>query len=150
MAKEKKLQPHRILREVYRHYPEFKALFMDHGIHVIEHAVTVDTDEGTKKIPITISFFDLREGLTPPRYEDGTPNPKAILSQRKWEAVMLNVIRDMKQRDVAEVMDITTVSVGQYVEQAMIQLAERYFPELVEEVEKLSNVSTVSGGRTTA
>jgi len=51
------------------------------------------------------------------------------LSPRKREAVWFNVILDQKQRDVAKKMEITTVSVGQYVEQAMLQLSEHYFAD---------------------
>lgn len=122
-----KFQPHRILREVYRHYYEFEDLFRAEGIHVIDHAVRIyDEDENEiERIPISISFFDLRDGLKP-QSEGG------VLSDRKLQAVMLNVIRDMKQRDVAEAMGITTVSVGQYVEHAMEQLAKTYFPEFYE------------------
>jgi len=65
---------------------------------------------------LSISFSDLKHGL-----ED--------LSPRKREAFFYNVILDWKQKDVAEHMGITTVSVGQYVEQAMIQLSKRYFAE---------------------
>jgi predicted DNA-binding protein (UPF0251 family) len=119
-----KFQPHRILREVYRHYYEFQALFSGNGTHTIDHVVRIyDEDENViERIPITISFFDLRDGLKP-QSEGG------VLSDRKLQAVMLNVIRDMKQRDVAEAMGITTVSVGQYVEHACEQLAKTYFPE---------------------
>lgn len=69
-----------------------------------------------------LSLLDLQYGLDK-------------LSPRKREAVYLNVIRDMKQKDAAAIMGITTVSVGQYVEQAMIQLAERYFADMDEETE---------------
>lgn len=119
-----KFQPHRILREVYRHYYEFQALFALDGTHTIDHVVRIwDEDENVvDAIPITISFFDLKDGLKP-QSEGG------VLSDRKLQAVMLNVIRDMKQRDVADAMGITTVSVGQYVEHAMEQLARTYFPE---------------------
>jgi predicted DNA-binding protein (UPF0251 family) len=119
-----KFQPHRILREVYRHYYEFEALVSACGSHTIDHAVRLYDEEENEveRIPITISFFDLRDGLKP-QSEGG------VLSDRKLQAVMLNVIRDMKQRDVAEAMGITTVSVGQYVEHAMEQLAKAYFPE---------------------
>lgn len=118
-----KIPPHRILREVYRHYNEFEALFASTGKHVIEHGYFIYEDDLTtikNKVTVSISLFDLRDGLRP--QSDG-----GILSSRKLEAVMLNVIRDMKQRDVADIMGITTVSVGQYVEQAMIQLADKYF-----------------------
>jgi DNA-directed RNA polymerase specialized sigma subunit len=126
--KTQKFQPHRILREVYRHFYEFQALFSSNGTHTIDHVVRIyDEDENVvERIPITISFFDLRDGLKP-QSEGG------ILSDRKLQAVMLNVIRDMKQRDVAEAMGITTVSVGQYVEHAMEQLARTYFPEFYKE-----------------
>lgn len=118
-----RIPPHRILREVYRHYYELEALFVSTGKHVVEHGYFVYEDDLITikdHITVSISLFDLKDGLKP--QSDG-----GILSSRKLEAVMLNVIRDMKQRDVADIMGITTVSVGQYVEQAMIQLAEKYF-----------------------
>lgn len=65
---------------------------------------------------VSISFWDLHRGIKD-------------LSPRKREALWYNVILDWRQRDVAERMGITTVSVGQYVEQAVIQLADIYFVE---------------------
>lgn len=103
-------QKQRILREIYRHYIDFRDFCSREGRYFIEYG------------PITISLLDLQYGLDE-------------LSPRKREAVYYNVIRDMKQKDVAEIMGITTVSVGQYVEQAMIQLAERYFSEMGDEAE---------------
>ena len=119
MKKELKepIQRHRILREVYRHYYEFKQLFLKNGTDVIEHSYWVYDDDGEKtKHTITISLWDLHDGLE-------------TLSARKLEAVYYNVLLDKKQKDVAEIMGITTVSVGQYVEQAMMQLADKYFAE---------------------
>lgn len=108
---------HRILREVYRHYYSFKELFASQGTHVIEHSYWVyDEDGDKKKETINISLWDLHDALE-------------TLSARKREAVYYNVILDKKQKEVAEIMGITTVSVGQYVEQAMMQLAEKYFAE---------------------
>src|SRR5438045_1400817 len=72
--------------------------------------------KAVSKEMVTISFWDLHHAL-------------ALLSDRKSEGVYFNVILDMKQKDVAKEMKITTVSVGQYVEQAMLQLAAVYFPE---------------------
>jgi DNA-directed RNA polymerase specialized sigma24 family protein len=83
---------------------EFRDIFQNTGKHVIEY--------GT----ITISLWDLQDGLKD-------------LAPRKREAVFYNVILDKRQKDVAEIMGITTVSVGQYVESAMIQLAAKYFTE---------------------
>jgi DNA-directed RNA polymerase specialized sigma24 family protein len=114
---------HRILREVYRHYYEFKQLFTKEGIHTIEHSYWTHNDDGSKgKHTVEISLWDLHDGLE-------------SLSARKREAVYYNVILDKKQKDVADIMGITTVSVGQYVEQAMMQLAERYFSEEKKEAE---------------
>lgn len=108
----------RILREVYRHYLSYREYVSNTGNHVIEHGYFIYDDEGNKvdKINISISFWDLFDGLKD-------------LSPRKREAFWYNVILDLKQRDVAEKMGITTVSVGQYVEQSCVQLADRYFSE---------------------
>lgn len=113
-----KIPPHRILREVYRHYTEYRELVSSTGNSVIEHGYFIYDDEGEvkDKVNVTISFWDLHGGLKK-------------LSARKREAVFYNVILDWKQRDVAKRMGITTVSVGQYVEQAMQQLAVHYFAE---------------------
>lgn len=124
---------HRILREVFRHYLTFRELVTspEHdgqgGFNtsdgVITHGYWVqpEDDDGNpvgerKKVIISISFWDLQGAL-------------AKLAKRKREAVFYNVILDKKQKDVAEIMEITTVSVGQYVEQAMIQLSKKYFAD---------------------
>lgn len=108
---------HRVLREVFRHYLEFRDIFQSTGKHVIDHGYYVEDDEGNReKISISISLWDLQNALT-------------MLSPRKRQAVFYNVILDWKQKDVAKEMKITTVSVGQYVEQAMIQLSEDYFAD---------------------
>jgi DNA-directed RNA polymerase specialized sigma24 family protein len=111
------IQKHRILREVYRHYYEFLQLFTKEGTHTIEHSYLASDENGKqKKYTVQISLWDLYDGLE-------------SLSARKREAVYYNVLLDKKQKEVAEIMGITTVSVGQYVEQAMLQLADRYFAE---------------------
>ena len=108
---------HRILREVYRNYPKFRELFKHEGIDVIEHSYYYYDEDGNKqKDTVAISLWDLQGAL-------------ADLSARKREAVFYNVILDKKQKDVAEIMGITTVSVGQYVEQAMMQLSDNYFAD---------------------
>lgn len=120
--------PHRVLREVYRHYLEFRDLVMGTGQagegadgrkDTIEHAYWVHDSKGKRirKEEISISFWDLQKGLSE-------------LAPRKREAIFYNVIKDMKQKDVAEIMGITTVSVGQYVEAGFQQLAKHYFGEL--------------------
>ncbi len=110
---------HRVLREVLRHYMEFRDLVSSDGRnHVLKHGYWVYDEKGKRKdkVMVDISFWDLHDGLKE-------------LAPRKREAIYYNVIRDMKQKDVAAIMGITTVSVGQYVEAGTIQLAKKYFPE---------------------
>jgi DNA-directed RNA polymerase specialized sigma24 family protein len=127
-VREDVLPKHRVLREVYRHYLEFRDLFKTDGTHVIEHGYYVEDENGEKqKVNITISLWDLQNGLKE-------------LSPRKREAVFYNVILDKKQKEVAEIMEITTVSVGQYVEQAMLQLSERYFAEELSDSDNLESM----------
>lgn len=97
-------QRHKLLREVYRNYQQFRELVRTSGVDTISHE------------DFSISFYDLEEGIN-------------NLSPRKKEAFYLNVILDLKQKDVARLMGITTVSVGQYVEAAMQQLEKEQFPD---------------------
>lgn len=115
-VKKDETPPHRVLREVYRHYLEFRELVQQDGRnHVIEHGYFVEEEGKEKrKVFLALSFWDLRDGITE-------------LAPRKKQAFWYNVICDMKQKDVAEIMKITTVSVGQYVEAACEQLAKRQF-----------------------
>lgn len=131
-VRDEEIPKHRILRDVLRHYLEFRDLVTSpehdgQGGHrssdgVIDHGYFVEQEDGTlRKVFITLSFWDLQGKL-------------AELSPRKRQAVFYNVILDQKQKDVAKKMEITTVSVGQYVEQAMLQLSEEYFAEGIIEV----------------
>jgi DNA-directed RNA polymerase specialized sigma24 family protein len=95
---------HRVLRELYRHYLDYYDLWRTGAVGTFTHK------------GLTISFMDLKYGLNE-------------LAPRKREAFFYNVILDWKQRDVAAKMGITTVSVGQYVEQAVMQLSKRYFAD---------------------
>lgn len=106
------MDKHRILREIIRHYPEFKALCRQQPLEGGNRTGDWDFEYQDLKV----NLLDLQGCLTG-------------LSPRKKQAVYYNVILDMKQKDVAEIMGITTVSVGQYVEQAMIQVAKEIWPE---------------------
>lgn len=111
---------HRVLREVLRHYTEYRELVNEDGRnHVIEYSYWIYNRAGRrkKKETVAVSFWDLYEGLKD-------------LAPRKREAIFYNVILDRKQKEVAELMGITTVSVGQYVEAGCLQLAKRYFAEV--------------------
>lgn len=100
-----------------RNYLTYRDYLSGHGNDIIEHGYWVYDEEGKrKKHMVTLSFSDLTKGIKE-------------LSPRKREAMFYNVILDWKQKDVAEKMGITTVSVGQYVEQATMQLAKQYFAE---------------------
>lgn len=115
------LPPHRVLREVIRHYTEFHELVSNGGDHVLKHSYLVPADDGgTRKVSISISFWDLHRGINE-------------LAPRKREALFYNVILDQKQAEVAKRMGITTVSVGQYVDAACKQLAKQHFPEVEDE-----------------
>lgn len=132
-GEDERLHPHRVLRDVLKHYLEFRDIVTSpeqqatgqagrsrtvgntRGTDgVIDYVYSVSTPEGLEKVAISISFWDLQGILQK-------------LSPRKREAVFYNVILDKKQKDVAEIMGITTVSVGQYVEQGMLQLSQEYF-----------------------
>lgn len=124
------IPPHRVLREIYRHYTEFEELVAQDGRnHVLEHGYYVkDPNTGERRhIHLDISFWDLKTNLDK-------------LSDRKKEAFLYNVIYDMKQKDVAAIMKITTVSVGQYVEAACEQLAEDYFDPSILEMYRANKV----------
>lgn len=95
---------HRLLREVLRNYTVFESLCSSTGKYDIEHK------------GININFLDLQKCL------------KAV-SPRKKEAIFYNIIRDMKQKDVAAIMGITTVSVGQYCDSALLSVAQKLWPE---------------------
>lgn len=114
---------HKILREIYRHYLDFESWRQGWGSQAPDRTsrdvitVGVETAKGSGKyVDLNISFSDLKDGLNE-------------LALRKREAFFYNVILDWKQKDVADHMGITTVSVGQYVEAACRQLAKRYFAE---------------------
>lgn len=119
-------QRYLILREAYRHYLTFEQHVADTGQDTLEYAIPKedDSDEYTNVI---LSFLDLQRALK--IYNDGLRADNTVLSKRKEQAFYLNVICDLRQKDVAEIMKIRTVTVGQYVDAGMMQLAEYYFSE---------------------
>ena len=99
--------PHKIIREILRHYLEFEELAVQQD-PLNEYISDYTLEYGE----YSISFLDLQGCLKG-------------LSPRKMQAVFYNVILDWKQADVADLMGIKTVTVGQYVEQAADQIAEQ-------------------------
>lgn len=124
-------QKHKILREAFRNYLTWKDLLIYGSTDgSVTDVITyhIPKEEGSDEyVPITISFYDLERSLT--SFSERNNAEGTVLSKRKEEAFHLNVIRDMLQRDVADIMGISTGSVGQYVEQGMIQLCDYYFAE---------------------
>jgi hypothetical protein len=130
---------HRILREIFRHYTEFREYVAQGNSPVLEHTYIVPIDAPSecggnprankehealemhcvycdcemKRVSIGFNFWDLHRGLKD-------------LAPRKREALFYNVIMDLKQKDVAKKMGITTVTVGQYVEHAFRQLVNSH------------------------
>lgn len=131
---------------MFRHYSEFKEYVAQGGSSVLEHSYLVpDEGEPTQcpkvrradkthdavdgvcihcgalvhKVSVSFSFWDLHRGLKE-------------LAPRKRQALYYNVIRDLKQKDVAKKMGITTVTVGQYVEHAMKQLVNSHIIRIEE------------------
>ena len=98
----------RVVREILRNYLEFEEYSSQTGEYVVEYN------------GLFISFIDLQNSLSE-------------VSKRKREAVFYNVILDWRQQDVADKMGITTVTVGQYVDQACQKIAKKFFPEQYEE-----------------
>lgn len=180
--KEAVIPRHRVLREIFRHYMEFRD-FVTSPEHdgnggygtsdgVIEYGYNVMGENlskliGDKDWPTALEKFTREELMatgdveeyqqlhidTSPKFDENGEPVMALrpiiydkvyivlsfwdlqgalkdLSPRKREAVFHNVILDKKQKDVAKIMGITTVSVGQYVEQAMLQLSEKYFSDM--------------------
>ncbi len=128
-------EPHKILREAYRHYLSWRDLLIYGGgsdspvknreeVETITHYVPKEPGSD-EYVSISISFYDLERALK--TYNGELQREGTVLSKRKEEAFYLNVLRDMLQRDVAKKMGITTVSVGQYVDQSMLQLVKYYF-----------------------
>jgi DNA-directed RNA polymerase specialized sigma24 family protein len=126
---------HRILREAYKNYHQWEYLMQaeDARLETIEYAI--ETEEGSGDyVPITISFTDLKLALQ-----------HVKLAPRKKEAFYLNVILGYKQREAAAKMGISPVSVGQYVESAMLQLAKYYFADAEDNDPDTVEVSVTSG-----
>jgi DNA-directed RNA polymerase specialized sigma24 family protein len=137
---------HRILREIFRHYSEFREYVAQGNDPYLEHTYVVPVDAPSecpdcprakkehealnmkcvycgcdmKRVTTGFNFWDLHRGLKE-------------LAPRKREAVEWNVIHDLKQKDVAKKMGITTVTVGQYVEHAFRQLISAHVIETKDE-----------------
>ena len=95
---------HRILREVLRGYTVFEEYVTITGNYEITH-------QGYK-----FNFLDLQGCLK-------------SLPQRQMEAVYWFIIQDERQKTVAARLGISTVTVGQYCDQAMRKITEELFPE---------------------
>lgn len=93
------------VREILRHYLEFESQFHETGSFDINCGV------------LSINFLQLQGCLK-------------SLSPRKKQAIFYNVILDKKQKEAGDIMGISTVSIGQYVEVGCRAIAKDLFPEL--------------------
>lgn len=114
----KEFQRHKVLIEIYKHYIDLQDFYMRTGQDIIEIPAGYYKNVTES---ITISFTDLKYGLD-------------SLSPRKKEAFLYHVIYDKKQKEVAEMMGITTVTVGQYTNAASENLCKRYFAEIEDNI----------------
>lgn len=112
-----------LIREALRHLDAAKELAI-RGTDIIERTVLCDG----KKITVSFSLLDLEAALK-------------RRAKRQHEAVFLNVICDYLQRDVAAIMGITTISIGQYVQSACEKIAEEIATP------KVSRTSSAPRGR---
>jgi DNA-directed RNA polymerase specialized sigma24 family protein len=135
---------HRVLREIFRHYTEFRSYVAQGNSPILEHTYLIPVpsvpeqcpvnprvskeheavklrcvhcDGEMKRVTVSFNFWDLHRGLKD-------------LAPRKREALFYNVIMDQKQKDVAKIMGITTVTVGQYVDHAFKQLVSGHMMTL--------------------
>jgi hypothetical protein len=147
-----------ILREVFRHYTEFRELVTnpDH---------TAESSDGTLEHTyiVPVKGVPAHCPKAPRTNKDATKEHKAVemecvycggkmrrvtvgfsfwdlhrglkeLAPRKREALFYNVIMDLKQRDTGAIMGITTMTVGAYVKMAFKTLARQHFIEIKEDV----------------
>lgn len=108
-------EKHLIIREAFRNYISLYDYWKREGKPTISYK------------GITISILDLKKILS-----------EVDLSDRKAQAFYLNVLKDKKQKEVAAIMGITTVSVGQYVNAACRQYAELYMTDEEKDITEAS------------
>ncbi len=109
------LPAHRFLREILRHYLEFQDYVAQGHDHVIEHSYLVqEPGKPLRKVTMSFSFWDLHRGIKD-------------LPPRKKEALFYNIILDKKQKEVAELMGISTVSAGQYCDLGLKAIVEQFY-----------------------
>lgn len=95
---------HRLLREVLKNYTVFETYCSSTGTYEIEHR------------GVRINFLDLKGCLK-------------ALPPRQKEAIWWFVICDEKQKVAKEYMGISTVTVGQYTDSALLRVAQQLWPE---------------------
>lgn len=135
-----------VLREILRHYSEFREYVAQGNSPDLEHTYLAPVEGvpaecpgnpkakkehealemkcvycggGMRRVSCSFNFWDLHRGMTE-------------VAPRKREAIMWNVIYDKKQKDVAKIMKITTVTVGQYVMHGMKSLISAHVLNITE------------------
>lgn len=146
-----------ILREVFRHYTEFRELvttpdhMAEHTDGYLEHTYLVPV-EGPAKCPQAPGAQVGKESIKDHKALEmaciycGVKMRRVTvgfsfwdlhrglkeLAPRKREALFYNVIMDLKQRETGKIMNITTMTVGAYVKMAFKALAKQHFIDIKE------------------
>ncbi len=98
-----------------RHYLEIRDYVAQGNDHIIEHSYLCYALDGrVKKVTMSFSFWDLHRGLNE-------------LPLRKKEAIFYNILLDKKQKEVADIMGISTVSAGQYCDLGLRSIVDSFY-----------------------
>lgn len=126
----KQVERHIILREAYRRISSLAALARESapapaegrigGTDKAINAQESGLSDSIELNDIELNYFDLMAALRSIR--DTVP-------ERKRQAFWLNVILDMKQKDVADKLQVSPVTVGQHVTSVCKALEEAYFAD---------------------
>lgn len=100
---------HKLLRGMFKQYRQIEAYYQATGRDTIDHVIDGE--------PVTVSYFDLKRALEDP----------SLLPARRRQALRLNLVDGLPQKQVANAMGIAPGSVGQHVDLACRQLVPFYF-----------------------
>lgn len=117
-------KPHRLLREILRNYDSFKQVCEQTGEFCLEY-----------RLGETVIFIGLPE-VESVKSCILTGIGRVSLPEQHRRALLLNVFKDMTQKEVGAIIGgVKPVVVGQLVEVACEDLARQYFPDWYEETE---------------
>lgn len=115
-------KPHRLLREVLRNFDSFNQVCQQSGEFALVYRLgETDVHVGLTEVAAVRNCILTGEG-------------PVALSEQHRSALLLNVLKDMTQKEVGVLIgNIKPVVIGQYVELSCEDLARHYFPDWYEE-----------------